>query len=217
MGKDTDSVVRQVCRKFDHDGTRIIDILREVQKRLGCICEDTMELLASELSTYRIEIEGLVTFYSFFSEAQKGKIIIRLCDDIIDRFAGIERVAKVFSEELGIGIGGTSSDGNFSLEYTPCIGMSDQPPAALINETVVTRLTPESAKVIARSLKKNLDTSALVKKKGDGNNAARLVNAMVKNNIEKKGEVLLTDKLPAEAGLRKALKKETGGDNTGGA
>ena len=208
MEKDTISVVRQACKKFDHDGTRIIDILREVQKRLGCICEETMDLLAAELSTYRIEIEGLVSFYSFFSEKQKGKIIIRLCDDIIDRFAGIERVAKVFSKELGIGIGGTSSDGNFSLEYTPCIGMSDQAPAALINETVVTKLTPESARVIARSLKKNLDTSTLVKKKGDGNNADRLVSAMVKNNIQKKGEVLLADNLPAEAGLRKALKKK---------
>jgi len=30
---------------------------------------------------------------------------------------------------------------------------------------------------------------------------------MVKNNIQKKGEVLLSDNLPAEAGLRKALKK----------
>ena len=47
-----------------------------------------------------------------------------------------------------------------------------------------------------------------VKKKGDGNNADRLVNAMVKNNIQKKGEVLLGDNLPAEAGLRKALKKK---------
>lgn len=208
MGKDTRSVVLQACKKFDHDGTRIIDILREVQKRLACISGETMDLLAAELSTYRIEIEGLVSFYSFFSEKQKGKIIIRLCDDIIDRFAGIERVARVFSEELGIGIGETSSDGNFSLEYTPCIGMSDQAPAALINETVVTKLTPESAKVIARSLKKNPDTSSLVKKKGDGNNADRLVNAMVKNNIQKKGEVLLGDNLPAEAGLRKALKKK---------
>src|SRR5512139_3729221 len=110
MGKDAGSVVRQSCKKFHHDGTRVLDILREVQKRLGCISGETMDLLAAELSTHRIDIEGLVSFCSFFSEKQKGKIIIRLCDDIIDRFAGIERVAKVFSEELGIGIGRTSSD-----------------------------------------------------------------------------------------------------------
>ena len=208
MGKDTVSVVRQACKKFNRDGTRILDILREVQKSLSCVSGDTMELLAAELSTHRIEIEGLVSFYSFFSENRKGKMIIRLCNDIVDRFAGIERVAKVFSDELGIGVGETSADGKFSLEFTPCIGMSDQAPAALINETVVTKLTPESARVIARSLKKNLDASVLVKKKGDGNNADRLVNAMVENNIRKKGEVLLGDSVPAEAGLRKALKKK---------
>jgi [NiFe] hydrogenase diaphorase moiety large subunit len=210
MKQNAKSVVSQVCKKFDHQGSRILDILREVQNRLGCINGETMELLADELSTYRIEIEGLVSFYSFFSEKQKGKIIIRLCDDIIDRFAGIEEVAKVFTEELGIGIGQTSSDGNFSLEYTPCIGMSDQAPAALINEVVVNNLTPASARTIARSLKKNPDTSKLVKKKGDSNNAIRLVNAMVKNNIRKKEEVLLSDNITAEAGLKKALKKKPG-------
>jgi [NiFe] hydrogenase diaphorase moiety large subunit len=210
MKQNARSAVSNICKKFDYNGIRIIDILREVQKKLGCINGETMELLAAELSSYRIEIEGLVTFYSFFSEEQKGKIIIRLCDDIIDRFAGIEEVAQVFSEELGIGIGQTSSDGRFSLEYTPCIGMSDQAPAALINETVMTNLTAQSAKTIARSLKKNLDTAKLIKKKGDGNNADSLVHAMVKNNIRKKGEVLLSNSITSEAGLKKALKKKPG-------
>jgi [NiFe] hydrogenase diaphorase moiety large subunit len=210
MKKDVKSVVSQVCKKFDRDNTRAIDILRQVQKKLGCISGETMELLAEELSSYRIEIEGLVSFYSFFSENQKGNIIIRLCDDIIDRFAGIEQVAKVFSEELGVTVGETSPDGNFSLEYTPCIGMSDQAPAALINEVVVTNLTPKSAGTIARSLKRNLDTSKLVKKKGDGNNADSVVNAMVRNNVQKKGEVLLGNNIPAEAGLKEALKNKPG-------
>ena len=210
MNQNAGSAVSKICKKFDHNGIRILDILREVQNRLGCINGETMELLADELSTHRIEIEGLVSFYSFFSEERKGKIIVRLCDDIIDRFAGVEEVARVFSEELGIGIGQTSSDGSFSLEYTPCIGMSDQAPAALINETVVTHLTAKSARTIARDLKKNMDPSKLVKKKGDGKNADRLVQAMVKNNIRKKGEVLLSDNITAEAGLKKALKKKPG-------
>jgi [NiFe] hydrogenase diaphorase moiety large subunit len=210
MKQNARSAVSKICKKFDHNGIRILDILREVQKRLGCINGETMELLADALSTHRIEIEGLVSFYSFFSEEQKGKIIVRLCDDIIDRFAGVEEIAKVFSEELGIGFGQTSSDGSFSLEYTPCIGMSDQAPAALVNETVVTHLTAQSARTIARSLKKNLDTTKLIKKKGDGNNADRLVHAMVKNNIRKKGEVLLSDNITAGAGLKKALKKKPG-------
>ncbi len=216
-GKDLKSVVRQACEKFEvvreacgkfeKDSGRIIDILWEVQNKLGCINGETMELIANEVSSHRVEIEGIVSFYSFFSEEQKGKIIIRLCDDIVDRHAGIGQVANVFSKELGVGMWKTSSDENFSLEYTPCIGMSDQAPAALINEVVMTNLTPESARAIARSLKRNLDPSKLVQKTGDGNNANKLVNAMVKNNIQVKGEVLLNDEIPVEAGLKKALKK----------
>ncbi|UCH80206.1 MAG: NAD(P)H-dependent oxidoreductase subunit E [Nitrospiraceae bacterium] len=201
-------VVYKACRDFDYDGTRVLDILREVQSGLGCISGETMEMLAKELSTHRVEIEGLVSFYSFFSEKPKGKIAIRLCDDIIDRFAGVSKVAKVFSDELGIEMGKTSPDGIFSLEYTPCIGMSDQAPSALINQTVVTKLTPQSARTIARKLKKNPETSELLTRKGDGNNACLQINAMVKNNIRVRGEVLLCEGIPAEAGLKKALKRK---------
>ncbi len=200
------AVVHKACKAFDHDNTRILDILREVQGNCGCISGETMEMLAGELSSHRVEIEGLVSFYSFFSEKPKGKITIRLCDDIVDRFAGVDKVAKVFSDELGIEMGKTSPDGNFSLEYTPCIGMSDQAPAALINETVVTKLTPQSVRTMVRTLKKNMDPSRPVKKKGDGNNANPLINSMVKNNIRRRGDVLLADRLPIEAGLKKALK-----------
>ncbi len=201
------SVIKAACSKFGNDRGRILDILSEVQRRLGCINEEAMEQIASEVNAHRVEIEGLVSFYSFFSETPKGKIIIRLCDDIIDLHAGVEQIAAVFEDELGIGIGQTSPDGEFSLEYTPCIGMSDQAPAALVNEVVVTNLTAERAKEIVSELKKYLDPSTLVKNSGDGNNANKLIRSMVNNNIRLKGEALLEDEVPAEAGIEKSLNK----------
>jgi len=43
---------------------------------------------------------------------------------------------KHLSSELGIGFSETTADGKITLEYTPCIGMCDQAPAALINDVV---------------------------------------------------------------------------------
>lgn len=203
---DLNSAVVQACNKFGNDAGRLIDILWEIQNGFGHISEEAMELVAAKVKSSRIQIQGVVSFYAFFSETPKGKIIIRLCDDIVDRYAGIERISAVFSEELGIGIGETSADGKFSLEYTPCIGMSDQAPAALINGVVISALTPDSARAYARKLKESSDPLKLVTARGDGNNAHPLVNAMVKNNIQKKGEVLLADEIPADAGLQKALR-----------
>ncbi len=206
MKSNFDSVIAQSCNKRKNDPGRILDILWEVQRSLGCINEEAMEKIAATINTSRVQIEGIVSFYSFFSETPKGKIIIRLCDDIVDRHAGIDKIAAVFAEELGIEIGQTSPDRNFSLEYTSCIGMSDQAPAAMVNEVMVTSLTPDSAREIARRLRSTLDPSTLVTVKGDGNNGDHLVNAMVRNNIRLKGEVIL-DEIQAEAGLKKALTK----------
>lgn len=203
---ETEALVRQACKKFENDKGRMMDVLWELQNALGCIDDHSMEIVARELKTSRVAVEGVVTFYSFFSREQKGKIILRVCDDIIDRHAGSEKIASAFSEELGVPIGGTSSDKTFSLEYTPCIGMSDQAPSALINGVPITNLTPESARDTAKELIKGVCPSSLVKKTGDGNNSHELIKSMVNNNIQKRGEVLLSTDVSKSAGLDAALK-----------
>ncbi len=202
--------ITRACTGYDSDPRRMIDILWAVQDKLGCIDGEAMSLIAEKTGTYRVEVEGVVSFYAFFSSVRKGKIVIRLCDDIVDRHAGVFAVAKSFENTLGIKLGETTPDHWFSLEYTPCIGMCDQAPAALVNDVVVTNLTPAKVKGIVRTLKKTRDPRALVTKTGDGNNGHRLIAAMVKNNIRHTGPVLF-DKSPAEAGLKQALTLSPGG------
>ncbi len=203
---DLQAFVRQTCAKYNNDRRRLIDILWDTQREFQCINGKAMALMAAELSTQRIDIQGVVSFYAFFSETPKGKITIRLCDDIIDRFKGSKKIARIFVEELGIEIGQTSADGNFSLEYCPCIGMCDQAPAALINDVVVTNLTVQSARQICQSLLENHDPTRLVTQVGDGNNGHELIRSMVNNNIRQADKVLLTDYFEPEAGLGRALK-----------
>ncbi len=138
------------------------------------------------------------------SAEQKGRVVIRLCNDVVDRLAGVERVADVFCGELGIGMGETTSDAAVSLEWTPCIGMSDQAPAALINDVVMTELSSDTARDIVRRLKNHGDPNKLVRKLGDGNNAHPLVRSMVKNNLRLRGPVIFSEYGSGDA-LGKAL------------
>jgi [NiFe] hydrogenase diaphorase moiety large subunit len=182
----------------------MMDIVRGVQQRLGCVSSEAMDLIAAEVSTHRVEVEGVVSFYAFLAERPAGKVVIRVCDDVIDDMAGGRRVAKAFSEATGIGLGQTTPDGRITLDRTPCIGMCDQAPAALVNEVVVTNLSSDSARDIVRNLADHMDPSKLVGKLGDGNNAHELIGAMVKNNIRHPGEVIFSDMNPGDA-LKKAL------------
>ena len=204
MSNNLTAAIREICDSCGRDRTRLMDILRAVQARFGCVSGPAMELIAREVGVERVEVQGMVTFYAFLSEQPKGKVVIRLCNDVVDIMAGAEDVARAFEEELGIRFGQTTPDGNISLEYTPCIGMSDQAPAALVNDVVVTELSTDSARRIVRELRKHMDPTRLRTRLGDGNNAHELVRAMVMNHIRLPGPFLFTPMNRGEA-IRKAL------------
>ena len=202
-----DNYVISVCQRYANDRTRLMDILLDIQRDLKGIEPAVMEHIAGQLGITRVEVEGMVTFYAFFSSKIKGDVVIRVCSDIIDRFAGGREIAKIFSEELGIAVGETSADGRFSLEQTPFLGMSDQAPAAMINEVIVTHLTAEKVRLICSRLKAGVDSGDLVQNTGDGNNSHPLILSEVSNNIRHAGEVLLCQ-VPADAGLNSAVQRQ---------
>jgi [NiFe] hydrogenase diaphorase moiety large subunit len=204
MNDDLSVSVKKTCAEFGNDKTLLMDILRAVQAEFGSVPDAAIDAVAKAVSIPRVEVESTVSFYAFLSKEQKGKIVIRLCNDIIDRLQGVEKVAKAFKEELGIDFGETTDDGLISLEYTPCIGMSDQAPAAMVNDVVVTYLSTDKAREIVKTLKSTGDPAKLINRLGDGNNANALVKSMVHNNIRKKGAVIFAD-YPDGAGLEKAL------------
>ena len=176
--------IQQLCATHKNDPTRLLDIARQVQETHGHVGNASIDAIAKALRIPRVEVESLVTFYSFLSKEPKGRVVIRLCNDIIDRLQGFEHVLAAFAAELGIAPGQTTADG-ITLETTACIGLCDQAPAALINEVPVTELNSDRARQIVRELRRHMDPRRLVTKLGDGNNAHELVHSMVYNNIRR--------------------------------
>lgn len=196
--------IKTICEQCGNDKGRMMDIVNALQREEGCVSSEAMDLIAKQLGAERVDVEGVVTFYAFLSKGQKGKVVIRLCNDIVDMMQGAEEVAKALEAEVGIKFGEMTADGLFSLEYTPCIGMCDQAPAALINDVVVTKLTADKVKILVDELKKSGDSKVLTFGVGDGNNAHELVRSMVKNFVIKKGDVVFGAH-EANSGLKNAI------------
>ena len=196
--------VLEICATYGNDPHRMMDILHAIQDRYRWIAPETMEAVAEATGLSRIQVEGVASFYTFFSLTPKGRVTIRLCDDIVDRYAGLEKVTAEFEKALGIEIGQTSADGAFSLEYTPCIGMCDQAPAAMINDVIVTHLTPERARTIAMAIKDGEAPQEIAVPRFHEISPHQRATRMVDNNIRHAGAVLLGP-VPMDAGLKKAL------------
>jgi [NiFe] hydrogenase diaphorase moiety large subunit len=200
--------VAAVCDSHGNDPTRLLDILLTVQRQQGSIEERAIDCIARKLDVPRIDVESATSFYAFLSRDKRGDIVIRLCNDVIDDMKGIGGVAAALEQELGIRVGETTPDGRITLEYTSCIGMSDQAPAALFNDLVVPRLGAGAAVRGVQLLKNTGDTAnlhdVLIRDYGDGNNSHDLVRSAVHNNLRRPGPVIFADFQPGAA-LGKAL------------
>jgi [NiFe] hydrogenase diaphorase moiety large subunit len=195
------SAVKGICKDLGNDRSRMMDIVRAVQDQFGCVDSEAQHLIAKATGATRVEVEGTVSFYSFLSKEKKGDVVIRLCDDVIDEMKGSGRVAQALKETLGIDFGETTPDGKISLEWTPCIGMCDQAPAALVNDIPVVDLGADIAREGVTKLMEHLDPQKLVRRYGDGNNSHDLVRAPVHNHIRQRGEVLFSETVPGAAML----------------
>lgn len=204
MSEDVRRVVDAACEAAGRDPTRMMDIVREVQAELGHVPGGAIDRIGEVVGRPRVEVASVVSFYSFFGDQRKGRVVIRLSDDILDRMEGYGDVLAAFEDELGITLGETTADGAFTLERTACIGMCDQAPAALVNDVPVTNLSSDLARRIIHELREHGEPRRLVHRVGDGNNGHPLVHSMVENNVRRSGPIVFSEENRGEA-IRKAI------------
>ncbi len=201
---DYQAVARTVVSRYGGDKTQLLAILREAQNQWRRIPEEFITAVAEELDVPRVHVEGTATFYHFFSTEHRGRFTVYLNTSATSEMAGSQEVARAFEEATGVSFGQTGADREFGLYTTSCIGMADQEPAALINDVVFTRLTPDKVRRLVADLKSGKPVRDLIAQCGDGANASPVIHAEVENQIRRKGAVLLTDFEPGSA-IRKAM------------
>ena len=155
------TVVTQVVEDFGKDRTRLMDIAQTLRRRLGWLSEETIGQIADAMGMPRVQVRDMVSFYAFLPREPQGKTVIRLCHAVVERLKGADEVAKAFENALGIKFGETTADGAFTLEYTSCLGLSDQGPSALVNGVPMTNLRPEDVPEIVKALKSGVEVRDL--------------------------------------------------------
>lgn len=135
--------IRIWAEKYGKGRSSLMPILQEIQSRYCYISEFAMQVVADALGLHPVEVDGVVSFYSFLDTQPKGRFIIRLCRTISCDMAGKDRVARQLENDLGIKFGETTPDGRFTLEWAECLGLCDQGPALLVNDKAFSRVTPE--------------------------------------------------------------------------
>ncbi|MDP2794298.1 MAG: NAD(P)H-dependent oxidoreductase subunit E [Sulfurisoma sp.] len=138
----TTSALQSVLARQGHDGTRLMQILRETQEALGWLSPPVLTEIARDIGWPRARVESTAGFYSFFHTRPLGRYRVLWSDNITDRMLGNIDLMQAMCEKLWLEPGRVSEDGLVSVDTTSCTGMCDQGPALLVNYRAVTRMTP---------------------------------------------------------------------------
>jgi NADH:ubiquinone oxidoreductase subunit E len=145
--------IENLVKKYGNDRPALLEILQDIQRKHKYISDFAQQEVARLMNIHPVEVNSVISFYSFLHSHPQGRNIVRLCRTIMCEHAGKEKVEQAIERELGISFGQTTKDNRITLEYTNCLGMCDMGPAMIVNDRVYTHLDPERAVNILNEIK----------------------------------------------------------------
>ena len=126
----------------------LLPALHAAQRAYGWLPEPVVTEVARVLGVPFADVFGVIDFYAMFYRQPVGRTVVRVCSAPVCALAGADAVAQALCRHLQIEPGEVSSDGAFTVEHAPCLGLCDRAPAVLVSETALGHADPADAAAI---------------------------------------------------------------------
>lgn len=134
--------------------TYLLPVLHAIQNRVGWISPGALNYASRALGVPPAEAFGVADFYGLLSTRQQPPAVAHVCDDIACKAKGADRLCAEL--ERAQGLEGSSKDGKSTWRRSPCLGLCERAPAALVTVAGERHseqaLAPASAGAIASAL-----------------------------------------------------------------
>ena len=131
-----------VIDRYQEKPGALIPVLQLAQGIFGYLPEVALKRVATGMHKSYSEVAGVVSFYSFFTTVPRGRNLIRVCLGTACYVRGGMNVLESLKKELGIDVGETTEDREFSLEVARCFGACGLAPVLTVNDIVHHRVKP---------------------------------------------------------------------------
>ncbi len=199
------ALATELVGRYDKDRTRLLDMLWELQRRHGYLPTDELSALADGLGTTLGDVRQTASFYHLFHQRPAGRHQIYLADTVLARMRGYDDVRAALEQGTGTSLGGVDPTGTFGLFSSPCIGLSDQEPAMLVDDVVFTRLTPERVADIVGRIRHGESPGDVANPDRVPTHLREYVDALVECNVRTHGPVFFRPQTDVTAIIGEAV------------
>jgi len=145
--------IEQFCKKYPDRKSAVMDSLRMIQQSRRFIPTEERGELAAILGMPEKDIEGVISFYTMYTEEPLGKHHIQVCTNISCKLRGGDEIYEFVKVQTNLKNGETDPNGLFSLEEVECMGACGGAPMIAINEHFYEKIDKETISKLLGSLR----------------------------------------------------------------
>jgi NADH-quinone oxidoreductase subunit E len=142
-----------ILSRYEGDSWDLIPVLQDIQDAYSYLPKDELQLVAERLNVPLTQIYSVATFFKMFSLIPKGKHQIKVCCGTTCHLRGSGRVAESLGHRLGVEVGYTTKDMQFSLDTVGCLGSCAQAPVMMVDDKYFGRTTVDKVPKILKLYK----------------------------------------------------------------
>ena len=120
----------------------LLPALHAAQKLYGWLPQEVAAEIAKSLRVPLADVHGVIEFYSLFYNEPVGRNIIRVCTDQACALKGADNLLVNLCKHYDVEPGQTTEDLSLTIERSPCLGLCEQAPAALVDDDAQTNIAP---------------------------------------------------------------------------
>lgn len=118
----------------DQKQSAVMACLAIAQQEQGYVSEEAERAIAAHLGMPPIAVHEVTTFYNMYNQAPVGRFKINVCTNLPCQLRDGEKALAHLCERLGVGEGGTTADGQFTVQKSECLGACADAPVLLVND-----------------------------------------------------------------------------------
>lgn len=163
---ETQALVGKIIARYPEGKQKsaLLPILHIAQSEFGgWLSTETMDYVASILSIKPVEVYEVATFYTMFNLKPVGKCLIEVCRTGPCWLRGADDIVEHIEHKLGITVGETTSDGQFTLKTVECLGSCGTAPMLQVGGDFYENLTNERVDELVEKLKASGQRSSYMK------------------------------------------------------
>jgi len=118
----------------DQKQSAVMACLAIVQQEQGFVSADSERAIAAHLDMAPMAVHEVSTFYNMYNLQPVGKYKINVCTNLPCQLRHGQGALEYVCKKLGVEVGGTTSDGIFTVQPGECMGACADAPVLLVND-----------------------------------------------------------------------------------